>query len=315
MTPVVPAGLVELVVWPVVAVVGFLVLAGLVVVLGRSSTARYEFERNAVRSPAGARSGAGPAAGAGRPAPTGPAGPAGGAGPAAAAAAGDAARTDGGGQALPAGRTAVGVAAHPAGRRVAGTEGATAWWLVDGSEDRPGLYAVAGPFPARTDALCAALAADLDGSARALHGTLRADGTVLRRVSAQDSAWLAHLGEQLDRLPEEWDADLDDDDPMVTLLVEVTAALAESGLPLWDATGPRGALGGVCLAVEPGLGGVVAGWRQHDRMSVDQVHGADADVDVQQVLNAALLDLLRVRGFVVHPLGGAASGCVVYCLA
>ncbi|WP_136697211.1 hypothetical protein [Geodermatophilus dictyosporus] len=311
MTPVVPVGLVELVVWPVVAVAGFLLMAGLVVVLGRSSTARYEFERNAVRPAAVARpaSGPGPVGDAGLPAPAGPAAPGGtGAGPAG----GGELRADLGAEVRPAGRTAVGVAAHPAGRRVAGAEGATAWWLVDGSEDRPGHHAVAGPFDARTDALCTALVAGLDGSARAVHGTLRADGTVVRRVSAQDSAWLTHLGEQLDRLPEEWDADVDDDDPLVTLLVEVTAALAETGLPLWDATGPRGAHGGVCVSVEPGLGGVVVGWRQHDRMSVEQVHGADADVDVQQVVNAALADVLRVRGFAVDALGGAASGCVVH---
>jgi hypothetical protein len=170
---------------------------------------------------------------------------------------------------------------------------------------------VAGPFPGRADALWAGLAAGLDGSTRVVHGALRDDGTVLRRTSAQDSAWLAHLGDQLDRLPEDWDAGLADDDPLASLLVEVAAALSESGLPLWDATGPGGALGGVCLAAEPGLGGVVVGWRQHDRMSVDQVYGADVDVDVQQVVNAALADVLLVRGFDVEPLGGAASGSVV----
>src|SRR5213080_4030134 len=35
--------------WPSVTVLGFLALAGLVVALGRSSTARFEFERNHVR--------------------------------------------------------------------------------------------------------------------------------------------------------------------------------------------------------------------------------------------------------------------------
>ncbi|MEX5718750.1 hypothetical protein [Geodermatophilus maliterrae] len=309
MTPPVPAGSAELIVWPVVAVVGFLALAGLVVVLGRSSTARYEFERNAVRQqrpPAADHrpgTGTGTGAGAGTTVPAGPAGPA---GPGAAAV-----PSAGGTQGRPAGRTAVGLAAHPAGRRIAGGNGTTAWWLVDGSEDRPGQHAVAGPFAGRTDAVWTGLAAGLDGSVRALHGTLRADGTVVRRMSAQDSAWLAHLGEQLDRLPGDWDADLADDDPLVTLLVDVTAVLAESGLPLWDATGPGGALGGVCLSAEPGLDGVVVGWRQHDRMSADQVHGADVDVDVQQVLNAALADVLCVRGFDVAFLGGAASGCVV----
>ncbi|MBM7806172.1 hypothetical protein JOD57_002009 [Geodermatophilus bullaregiensis] len=303
MTPAVPAGSAELIVWPVVAVVGFLALAGLVVVLGRSSTARYEFERNAVRQQRSPAADQRPGPGTGLAVPAGPAGTAG---------PGTAAVPSGGGtQARPAGRTAVGLATHPAGRRIAGGDGTTAWWLVDGSQDRPGLHAVAGPFAGRTDAVWTALATGLDGSARAVHGTLRADGTVIRRISAQDSAWLTHLGEQLDRLPEDWDADLDDDDPLVTLLVDVTAVLTESGLPLWDATGPGGALGGVCLSAEPGLGGVVVGWRQHDRMSADQVHGADVDVDVQQVVNAALADVLCVRGFDVELLGGAASGCVV----
>ena len=36
-------------VWPAVVVLGFLAFTGLVVVLGASSTARYEFERNGAR--------------------------------------------------------------------------------------------------------------------------------------------------------------------------------------------------------------------------------------------------------------------------
>jgi hypothetical protein len=308
-TPPVPAGGAELFVWPVVAVLGFLALSGLVVVLGRSSTARYEFERNAVRQqrPPAVDHRPGPGTGAG---PTAPAGPGRLAGPGT-----PPAPSGAGAEVAPAGRTAVGLAVHPsthpAGRRIAGGDGATAWWLVDGSEDRPGQHAVAGPFAGRAEALWTGLAAGLDGSACAVHGTLRADGTVVRRISAQDSAWLTHLGEQLDRLPEDWDAQLADDDPLVTLLVEVTAVLTESGLPVWDATGPGGALGGVCLSAEPGLDGVVVGWRQHDRMSADQVHGADVDVDIQQVMNAALADVLLVRGFDVEALGGAASGSVV----
>ena len=38
-------------VWPAVVVLGFLVFTGLVVALGASSTARYEFERNGARQP------------------------------------------------------------------------------------------------------------------------------------------------------------------------------------------------------------------------------------------------------------------------
>ena len=38
-------------VWPVVVVLGFCVFTAVVVVLGASSTARYEFERNAAQQP------------------------------------------------------------------------------------------------------------------------------------------------------------------------------------------------------------------------------------------------------------------------
>ena len=37
--------------WPVVAALGFLALTGLVIALGTSSTARYDFERNRVQGP------------------------------------------------------------------------------------------------------------------------------------------------------------------------------------------------------------------------------------------------------------------------
>jgi hypothetical protein len=45
-------------------------------------------------------------------------------------------------------------------------------------------------------------------------------------------------------------------------------------------------------------------------MSLEQVHGAAADVAVQHVMNRALADVLTVRGFDVEPFGGA-SGHVV----
>ena len=38
-------------VWPAVTVLGFLFFTGLVVALGTSTTARYEFERNGARTP------------------------------------------------------------------------------------------------------------------------------------------------------------------------------------------------------------------------------------------------------------------------
>jgi hypothetical protein len=115
------------------------------------------------------------------------------------------------------------------------------------------------------------------------------------------------LQEQLDRLPEDWDADLPDDDPLVTLVVEVVAALTEAGLPLREQTGETG---GVCLTPQHGLDGIVVAWRQHDRMSVERVHGPDADVVAQQVMNHALADLLAARGFAVGAFGGG-SGHVV----
>ena len=101
-----------------------------------------------------------------------------------------------------------------------------------------------------------------------------------------------------------------DDDPLTSLVVEVTAAVAEAGLPMHDATGEGRELGGACLTPEPTLGWIVVTWRQHDRMSVDQVHGASTDFAVQHVMNRALADVLVARGFAVDsvPFG---SGHVV----
>jgi hypothetical protein len=183
------------------------------------------------------------------------------------------------------------------------------WWLVDGEEAPGAGRIVAGPFPDRAEAAWTA-GARKDGSGdavRPVFGTRRPDGGLHRRPSPQDWAWLTHLGEQLDRLPEDWDAGLSDDDPLATLAVEVTAALSEAGLPLHDSTGAARDAGGVCLIPEAGLGGVVVSWRQHDRMSVEQVHGAAADGMVQQVMNHALAEVLRLRGFVVDAFGGGSA--------
>src|SRR5947208_9039745 len=122
------------------------------------------------------------------------------------------------------------------------------WWLVADEDDGPSRI-VAGPFLDRAEAGWAAGAdghGGVDG-ARPDYGIRRADGTLNRRPSPQDWAWLAHLGGELDRLPEDWDAALEEDDPLVTLVVEVAAALAEAGLPLHDATGPESPLGGACV--------------------------------------------------------------------
>jgi hypothetical protein len=197
------------------------------------------------------------------------------------------------------------------------------WWLVVEGElaDR----VVAGPFPDRVDAGWAAgalredAADDSDGGdggrALAVYGVRGPDGTVHLRPSPEEWAWLAHLGQQLDRLPADWDAGLPEDDPLVTLVVEVTAVLCEAGLPVHDATGAGPGVGGVCLLPEPGLDGVVVTWRQHDRMSnawtsSDQTHGVDAHALVNQVMDRAVADLLALRGFAVAGFPGG-SGTVV----
>jgi len=188
------------------------------------------------------------------------------------------------------------------------------WWLVVDEEAGPGRI-VAGPFPNRAEAGWAADALAQDGpeGVRAIYGMGRADGGVDRRPSPHDWAWLAHLSAQLDRLPADWDAEFPDDDPLATLVVEIAAALVEAGLCLHDPAGSD-QVGGVCLSPEPLLDGVVVTWRQHDRMSVEQVHGAAPDAMVQQVMNRALAEVLQVRGFVVEAFGGA-SGHVVRLVA
>ncbi|WP_409328569.1 hypothetical protein [Trujillonella humicola] len=290
-----------LLLWPAVTLLGFLLLAALVVALGRGSTARYEFERNAVQ----ARTAAVPAAAApvarsveAAPGPrpvdggldSSPDGGSDGAGaPARAAQA-----------------TAVGVATHPAGRRIGEPGSAPAWWLVDADVDEPGDHAVAGPFPDRVEADWALLALGLAESTRVIYGSQRADGTVVRRQLPTERAWLADLGNQLDRLGDDWDELVSDDDALTTLVVEIAAALVEAGLPLHDCAG-HGAAGGVCLSPGPALAGVLVTWHQHDRMSVDQVRGAAMEAAVQRTLSAAVAEVLRATGFEVEPFGS--SGC------
>lgn len=267
------------IVWPAVAVLGFLLFTGLVVALGASSTARYEFERNGAQEPqrAAATRGTHPA---GRRA-----------------------------QAAPAGATevqpspqAVGLATR---RAPAPVTGGPAWWLVAET-----ALVVAGPFEDQVDADWAALGGGID--AVTVYGARRADGTVAPRPSPQERAWLAELGEQLDRLPEDWDALLSDTDPLTTLVVEIAAALVEAGLPLHDVA-EGSASGGVCLVPEPVAEGVVVGWRAHDRIAVQQVRGPAADDAVAQLMNAAVADLLVTMGFVVEPFGESGS-CLVTAL-
>jgi hypothetical protein len=192
---------------------------------------------------------------------------------------------------------------------VVGGEVCEGWWLVVDEVDGR-CRIVAGPFPDRAEARWAAAGyGDADG-VRPVYGIRRADGWLNRRPSPQDWAWLAHLGGELDRLPEDWDAALEEDDPLVTLVVEVAAAIAEAGLPLHDATGPESPLGGACVTPEPAIGGIVVSWRQHDRMSVDQVHGPVVDRAVHQVMNRAVADVLVLRGFVVEAFGDAGGSVV-----
>lgn len=263
--------------WLTVEVLGFLLLTGVVVVLGTSSTARYEFERNGTREaqrskalasgthPAGTRSAQRPAE-----APE--------------------ART---------GTHAVDLAVRPT---VTPGPGGTGWWLVDDEGQ-----AVAGPFADRVDADWALLAEGLP--AVAVHGNRGADGRVAVRPSPQERAWLGELGNQLDRLPSDWDALLSDTDPLTTLVVEIAAALVEAGLPLHDAHGGRPA-GGVCLLPELGAQGVVVSWRPHDRMSLHDVRGTTASATVQQSMNAAIADVLADLGFVIEPFGATGSSLV-----
>jgi hypothetical protein len=251
--------------WPTLALLGFVVLTGLVVVLGTRSTARYEFERNAAREQRDGAQGSGnhPAGSrlASRPAGA----------------------TDV--QALP---QAVDLAVRPAPAAPHGP----AWWLADES-----AQAVAGPFADRIDAEWAALAGGLP--AIPVFGSRRADGGVGARPSPEERAWLAELSDQLDRLPEDWDALLSDTDPLTTLVVEVAAALVEAGLPLHDAAQDRPA-GGVCLVPEHGAQGVLVSWRAHDRMSLHELRGAAANATVQQSMNATIADFLANLGFLVE---------------
>ena len=261
--------------WPATAVLGFLVLTGLVVVLGTSSTARYEFERNGAREQqrsAAQHSGTHPA---GSRLP------------------GREAATEA--QARP---QAVDVAVRPEAAPAPRGKG---WWLVDDS-----AQVVAGPFADRIDADWAALAGDLP--VVSVYGARHADGTVAPRPSPEERAWLSDLGDQLDRLPRDWDELLSDTDPLTTLVVEIAAALVEAGLPLHDAHGSPA--GGVCLMPEAGFRGVVVSWRGHERMSVQQVRGAAADVTVQQSMNVAIGELLANLGFVVEPVGGTGGSLV-----
>jgi hypothetical protein len=182
------------------------------------------------------------------------------------------------------------------------------WWLVERADDRLDRV-VAGPFGDRTEASWAAAVQGPAGSVDTEYGVRTADGALSRRPSPEERAWFELLEEQLDRLPDGWDADLADDHPLATLVVEMTAALTDAGLPLHDARG-FGPAGGVCLAPEPLLGGVVVTWRQHDRTSIERAPATDTDTLIQQVMGRAVAEVLSLRSFAVAELEGS-TGMVV----
>ncbi|MGY1828514.1 hypothetical protein [Blastococcus sp. SYSU DS0541] len=269
--------------WPAATVLGFLLCTAVVVALGTSSTARYEHARAAAGEQAQRA--------AARSSGTHPAGRRVAAAPA------------GGGQGQPRPR-GVAVAVRPAAEAPAPARVAVAapgaghgWWLVDEA-----AQVLAGPFEDRIDADWAALAGGL--AAVSVFGAPRAGGGIAPRPSPADRAWLAELGDQLDRLPEDWDALLTDTDPLTTLVVEVAAALVEAGLPLHDAAG-AGTGGGVCLVPEAASCGVLVSWRTHDRMGVQRSRGDAALEAVQEVMDAALADTLAELGFVVQTYGAS----------
>jgi hypothetical protein len=273
-------------VWPVVAALGFLLLNGLVIALGASSTARYEFGRNRVRE--AAREAVGVAQGAGGPVSGPPPGGADGSAP------------------EPADREeqlALGLAAHPAGT-------AAGWWLVtedddlaDPLDDAGTGRALAGPFTDRVEAEWAALSGDL--RATAVYGVRRPGEGIVRRPSPQERDWLGELGEHLGRLGTDWD-EIGESDPLTTLAVEVTAALVDAGLALHDCAGGN-AVGGVCLTPASGFSGILVSWHQHDRVSLQQVRGAGVDTAVQRTMNSAVAEVLLHQGFAVESL--ASAGC------
>lgn len=176
------------------------------------------------------------------------------------------------------------------------------WWLVAEDADGRGGQVLAGPYADRTEAAWDAATQDAEGTAdlQPVYGTRRADGALLRRPSPEDWAWLAHLGEQLERLPEDWDAAMSDSDPLGTLVVEVVGALLDAGFALYDdATGA----GGVCLTPDPGLDGVIVAWQTSDRLSIDQVRGSTAALAVAQAMTAALALVLDGLGYPVDGFG------------
>ena len=96
-----------------------------------------------------------------------------------------------------------------------------------------------------------------------------ADGAVAQRPSPEQRAWLAELGDQLDRLPARVGRRCcPTSDPLTTLVVEVTAALVEAGLPLHDAPWSTSRRRGRACCPSSRPAGSLVSWRAHDRMSL-----------------------------------------------
>ncbi|MGY1812555.1 hypothetical protein [Blastococcus sp. SYSU D00820] len=191
------------------------------------------------------------------------------------------------------------------------------WWLVDDAD-----RVVGGPFDSRAEAAFAVpvgvLALDPgDGVAHPVpaFGVRRDSGSLARRPSPEDRAWLADLSDQLERVGEEWDPLVDDGSPLVGLLCEVAAALVEVGLPLHDCTGrtPARSRGGVCLTpgtTADGADGVIVAWTPHERAGSEVVRGGDLERWLLATLNRTLADLLAGLGFAVVPFGAASAHLV-----
>jgi hypothetical protein len=198
---------------------------------------------------------------------------------------------------------------NTSGRELLVNDGVTrGWWLVEDPEEgaEGPLRAVAGPYRDELDASVAALQLDgSSGAVRALFAGRRDDGTLAGQPSPEERAWVQHLGSQLDLLARGWDDDLSDE--LVTLVVEVAAALSDAGLRLADEAGIEG---GVCLTPDAGQDGVVVGWQQHDRMSVGLVRGAAADAAVQRAMNDVLAEVLGLLGLPVEPFGDGTAHIV-----
>jgi hypothetical protein len=192
---------------------------------------------------------------------------------------------------------------------------AVGWWLVVESDDELAESGtiVGGPFLDQVEADWAALTSELPVSVRTrvIHGRRRADGALVPQSPPEERAWIAELEQQLDRLSEDWNELITDGDALTTLVVEVTAALLEVGLPLYDGQSGSGS-GGVCLTPAPEHRGVLATWRQHDWMSVQRTRGLDADLAVSQTMNAAITHVLSDMDFLVEPFGG--TGCCLVTL-